>query len=148
MVFIDSDLAIRCMQKRDKPINKKAREIMDYLSDTKDIIKMTAYNHAELIRGAYLSNLVSENMQAVENFIRQLEIVYSDAESIKIYAEVSATLSLKGEDVGDIDELISSVVIRHNDVLFSRNTDHFKRVPGLKVIDWSALATPPSGPME
>lgn len=125
-----------CLQKRDKPENKKAREIMDSLFEENAEVKMTSYNYAELIRGAYLSKLVSENMQVVENFVRRFTIVFSDQESIKIYAQTSATLRLKGEDIGDIDELISSITIRHDDVFFTRNTDHFNRIPGMKVVDW------------
>ncbi|HME52113.1 MAG TPA: type II toxin-antitoxin system VapC family toxin [Candidatus Lokiarchaeia archaeon] len=143
MVFVDSDIVIMCLQKHDKPENKKAREIMEYLFDNNAEVKMTAYNYAELIRGAYLSKLVSENMQAVENFARRFTIVFSDQESIKIYAQSSATLRLKGEDIGDIDELISSIAIRYDDVFFTRNTDHFNRIPGMKVIDWFMYAISP-----
>jgi tRNA(fMet)-specific endonuclease VapC len=142
MVFVDSDIVIMCLQKRDKPENKKAREIIEHLFDTNDEVKMTAYNYAELIRGAYLSKLVSENMQAVENFVRRFTVVFSDQESIRIYAQASATLRLKGEDIGDIDELISSITIKHGDVFFTRNTDHFNRIPGMKVVDWFAYSIP------
>jgi tRNA(fMet)-specific endonuclease VapC len=136
MVFVDSDLAIKCLQKKDKPENKKAREILAFLYDNNDEVRMTSYNHAELIRGAYLSKLVSENMQAIENLVRKFRIIFSDEKSIKIYAQTAATLRLKGEDIGDIDELIASIVVSHDDVFFTRNVDHFKRVPGIKVVNW------------
>ncbi len=136
MVFLDSDIVIKCLQKRDKPDNKKAREIVEYLFDNNDEVKITSYNYAELIRGAYISKLVSENMQAIENFVRRCTIVFSDIQSIEVYARTSATLRLKGENIGEIDELISSITIRHDDVFFTRNLEHFNRIPGMKVVDW------------
>ncbi|NMC04593.1 MAG: type II toxin-antitoxin system VapC family toxin [Candidatus Lokiarchaeota archaeon] len=144
MVFIDSDLVIKCLQKQDKPENKKAREIMDYLYENKDEIKLTAYNYAELLRGVYLSAMVSENMQAIENIIHRFRIIFSDEKSIKAYAQISATLKLKGEDIGDIDELIASIVVANNDVLYTRNLSHFNRVPGMKVVDWYSQSISPA----
>nr|MDO8086727.1 hypothetical protein [Candidatus Sigynarchaeum springense]MDO8116980.1 hypothetical protein [Candidatus Sigynarchaeota archaeon] len=143
MVFIDTDLAVKCLQKRDKLENKKARDVLAYLYNTNDEIRMTSYNYAELIRGAYLSKLVSENMQAIENLVHKFRIIFSDERSIKAYAQTSATLKLKGEDIGDIDELVSSIVVTYNDVFFTRNVDHFKRVPGMKVVDWFNYTIPP-----
>lgn len=49
-----------------------------------------------------------------------------------------ARLRLLGTPLDDIDLLISGIALEHGLVLVTRNRNHFVRIDGLTVADWSA----------
>jgi len=136
MPFIDTDLMIKCLQPQNAEINKKARTFLSNLFETHSEVKTTIYNYAELFRGAYLSKRVAHNMSLVERFLAQFSIIFPNFESIKEYSRISANLQIKGEKIGDIDELIASIVVSEEDILYTRNIRHFERVPLINIVNW------------
>jgi tRNA(fMet)-specific endonuclease VapC len=67
--------------------------------------------------------------------------------STEISADIYASLREKGQLIDDIDILIAGVALANNLVLVTHNEDHFKRIKGLEIRDWSkeAAASPNSG---
>jgi tRNA(fMet)-specific endonuclease VapC len=47
-------------------------------------------------------------------------------------------LNKKVKKIGRTDLLISSIALAHNATVVTRNLQHFKQVPGLKVENWMA----------
>lgn len=136
MPFIDTDLMIKCLQPKNADINKKARKILSSLFKAHSEVKTTIYNYAELLRGAYLSKRVAHNMSLVTKFIERFSIIFPSFESIKEYSRISANLQMKGEKIGDFDELIASIVVNEEEVLYTRNIQHFERVPLINLVNW------------
>lgn len=58
--------------------------------------------------------------------------------SADLAAEQYARLRRRGTPVDDIDLLIAGIALEHGLVLVTRNCDHFKRVDGLSIEDWSS----------
>jgi predicted nucleic acid-binding protein len=139
MPYIDSDLMIKCLQPKNQEINKTARKILSWLFKNNSEVKTTIYNFAELFRGAYLSKRVAHNMSLVEKFISRFTIVFPTYNSVKEYARISANLQIKGEKIGDLDELIASIIVDDEDVLYTRNIQHFERVPLINLVNWENL---------
>ena len=137
MVFIDTDLAISFLSNKKTPITKKARIVMQHLFDENIEINFTIFNYAELIRGAYISSKVAQNLRIVEEFVKRFKIVPFTNDAAIIYAKIYADLKKRGESIGDFDELISSIVITNEDILFTRNIDHFKRINLLEYKNWT-----------
>jgi len=136
LVFIDSDLAICFLRKKNTIANNKAKKIFQKFIDEKQNIKMTIFNYAELFRGAYLSKNVAHNLQIIEEFVKNFQImIFTEKEAVS-YAKIYADLKLKRENIGDFDELIASIVISNDDVLYTRNLNHFERIKLLKIINW------------
>jgi tRNA(fMet)-specific endonuclease VapC len=50
---------------------------------------------------------------------------------------LEAELRRKGSQIGLFDPLIAAHALVEDATLVTKNTKDFKRVPGLKVIDWS-----------
>ena len=139
MVFIDTDLAISFLSNTQNSISKKAKVIMQHLFNQNIEINFTIFNYAELIRGAYISSKVAQNLRIVEEFVKRFKIVPFTNDAAIIYAKIYADLKKRGESIGDFDELISSIIITHEDILYTRNIDHFRRVNLLKIKNWSEL---------
>jgi tRNA(fMet)-specific endonuclease VapC len=145
MVFIDSDLLIKCI----RPLNPKkpefnkqllrAREVMDSLFQKYKKIKITLYNYVELYKGAYLSEKVANNLHLVEIYCSKFDIVLPTLSSAKEYAKISANLESKGIIVGIFDMLIASIVIINRDILLTKNLDHFVRIPEIQCDNWETF---------
>jgi tRNA(fMet)-specific endonuclease VapC len=145
MVFVDSDLLIACLRplvRKNPKYNQillRARQQMEELFATHSIVKTTIYNLAELYKGAYKSKNVANNLRIVEKFLERFEVITPTVESSKEFARVWADLEMKGESIGVMDILIASVVMSNEDLLVTRNIDHFGRIPLLEYVDWSII---------
>ncbi len=45
-------------------------------------------------------------------------------------------LERKGEPIGEMDALIASVALAHNERIVTKNVKHFGRVEGLEIESW------------
>jgi predicted nucleic acid-binding protein len=52
-------------------------------------------------------------------------------------AKIQAELRKKGKEIGHTDTLIAGIAIASNLELITNNTEHFKRIKGLKIANWS-----------
>jgi len=139
MIFIDTDLAINVLSGQKTEKNTKAKKIMKILFEKYDNIYLTIFNKAELIRGAYISSNVAKNLRIIDEFVQRFELVIFDENSLQEYSRIYADLKKKGENIGDFDELIASIVYSHDGILYTHNVDHFQRISLMKIMDWMNL---------
>ena len=137
MIFIDTDLAISFLSKVEKPANKQAKDVMKQLFSTHQVLNLTIFNYAELLRGAYLSSNVAYNTRIVQEFTRHFRVINLSEKAVELYSMIYAELKLKGESIGDMDELIASIVIANDGILYTKNLEHFERINLIKLEDWS-----------
>lgn len=79
----------------------------------------------------------SAKLKAVIDLFREMyPVVEWTAEMVPVYAEIRCALENAGTPIGDLDMLIAAVAKQGDYVLVTNNTDHFKRVPGLRVENW------------
>ena len=90
---------------------------------------------AELKYGAYKSNRTKENLDLIEHFISEINVV-SFAESIDYFAQEKNRLVSSGTPVEDFDLLIASAALSKNLILVTDNLKHFVNIQGLSVEDW------------
>lgn len=131
MPILDSDIIIAYFRNISKAV-----EIIDNLILEKTHLKTTIFNVAELYKGAYLSSKVEENIKQIEEFLENITIIeFSVQDSIK-FAQISAELRKKGEKIGDFDELIASIAINNKETIYTRNINHYERIPQLLYKNW------------
>jgi tRNA(fMet)-specific endonuclease VapC len=143
VVFVDADLLISCIRPLNpaKPeknkILQRARDVMEDLFATNDHVNITLYTLAELYKGVYKSQQVAYNLRLVEKYLARFELVLPNVDSAKEYARLSADLESKGQIIGIMDILIASCIISNDEILYTRNVDHFNRIPGLNLVNWA-----------
>jgi predicted nucleic acid-binding protein len=58
----------------------------------------------------------------------------------KVVLDIASTVKLKmqkqGKGISDDDLFIAAYCLKHNLPLVTNNTDHFKNVEGLKILNW------------
>lgn len=74
---------------------------------------------------------------AVEFFLELVDVVPWDEEAAGRYAEIRAVLESVGTPIGNMDTLIAASALADGCVIVTHNTDHFGRVPGLSIQDWT-----------
>lgn len=91
---------------------------------------------AELKFGVENSEKKEKNQKALDNFLTGIKIV-PIFHSLDLYAKEKARLRKAGTPLDDFDLLIGVTALTHNLIVVTNNTDHFKRVKGISVEDWT-----------
>jgi len=93
---------------------------------------------AELAHGANKSNLVEQNLSALEQFLLPIEVADFDQRASAAYGVVRAYLEQEGKIIGSMDMLIGAHALSLGVIVVTNNVDEFQRIPKLKVEDWMA----------
>lgn len=91
---------------------------------------------AELYFGAYNSKKISENLQKIGQFKKNLNILSDTEESAMVFGRIKSELKSKGKIIEDFDILIASIAVVNNCIVVTNNDDHFSRIEGLQVENW------------
>ena len=96
-------------------------------------IKISDITLAELYFGAYKS--------CREKHFDDVRKIYGLFESYPIqhlrkYGELRWMLEQKGMKIGDMDMFIAATALEEDLILVTGNTDHFYRIPDLKIENW------------
>jgi tRNA(fMet)-specific endonuclease VapC len=75
--------------------------------------------------------------QRFEEFLAAVTILPFDLDDARAAAKVRAVLERAGLKIGAYDVQIAGQTLRRGLTLVTHNVRHFKRVPGLVVVDWS-----------
>lgn len=90
---------------------------------------------AELKYGAYKSNRTKENLESIEHFIAEINVV-TFAESIDFFAKEKNRLRLLGTPIEDFDLFIASAALSNDLILVTDNLKHFVNIEGLSIENW------------
>jgi len=144
MIVLDTDH----MSLLERPTNPVSERLRDKLSDIGPEGRCTTIiSYEEQVRGwtAYLSKARTV-AQLIENY-RRLRIQLENYCVIEIleFDELAATryqeLRRQGIKVGSMDLRITAIVLARNATLLSRNLKDFRKVPGLRVEDWTKVSS-------
>lgn len=91
---------------------------------------------AELKFGVENSEKKEKNQKALDNFLSGVKIV-PIFHSLDLYASEKARLRKSGTPVDDFDLLIAVTSVTHNLTMVTNNTEHFKRIKGITLKDWT-----------
>jgi len=91
---------------------------------------------AELKFGVENSEKKDKNQKALDNFLIGVKIV-PIFHSLDLYAKEKSRLRKVGTLIDDFDLLIGVTSVTHNLTMVTNNTDHFKRIRGITLEDWT-----------
>jgi tRNA(fMet)-specific endonuclease VapC len=79
---------------------------------------------------------VIKNIELLNEFTSELNILYLDTECGKIFGKIKADLKKEGKIINDSDLFIASIAINNKMRLVTNNDKHFKRIEDLQVENW------------
>lgn len=91
---------------------------------------------AELKFGVENSEKNEKNKEVLENFLTGIKIV-PIFHSLDLYAKEKARIRKLGTPIADFDLLIGVTSVSHNLIMVTNNSDHFKRIRGINLEDWT-----------
>ncbi|MDP3232770.1 MAG: type II toxin-antitoxin system VapC family toxin [Myxococcales bacterium] len=99
-------------------------------------LRIGAITLAELRYGIAKSQqplVATANLRA---FLDRVAVVPFDEAACTEYGQLRAALEKRGTIIGPLDLLIAAQALSQRWTLVTSNTREFRRVPGLKVVDW------------
>jgi tRNA(fMet)-specific endonuclease VapC len=128
--LLDTDIIIYWLNDAIPNIRNKINSIAN------DEIYISSITVAELYFGAYYSSQVIKNIELLNEFTSELNILNLDTECGKIFGKIKADLKKEGKIINDSDLFIASIAISNKMRLVTNNDKHFKRIEDLKIENW------------
>lgn len=132
MYLLDTNACVFLLN-RSRP--KLARKLLAMRAD--DIV-LSAIVAAELTYGAAKSRRPAEARAAIDVLLGTFALVGFAMPAVEAYGALRADLERRGAPIGPMDMLIAAHAVSLGSVLVSNNLREFRRVPGLRVEDWSS----------
>jgi len=99
-------------------------------------LRMSAITLAELNFGVAKSSQPRRATFNVRALLSKVAVVPFDEAACERYGALRAVLERRGSPIGPLDTLIAAHALALHWPLATHNTAEFRRVPGLKVVDW------------
>ena len=116
-------------------ILRKLLDLREHVSPDEELAT-TAISVAELTHGANRSQRRDDNLARLEVFLSALSILPFDEAAGRRFGILKAELDARGEPLDNLDLQIASIAIETDSVLLTNNARHFKRVNGLRLLNW------------
>lgn len=100
-------------------------------------IGISSITLCELQFGVANSANPEKNQRALTNFLGPLEVLDFPSGAALPYGNIRTHLQRAGTPIGSYDLLLSAHALYLNLIMVTNNTKEFKRVPGLKVENWT-----------
>ncbi len=131
MVCVDTSFLIDLLRGKEKAIQELLR-----IENGGERIATTPISASELFEGAYESSNAERETAKVRELLRRLALLEFSTEACEKYGRLATQLRSLGAQIGDLDTLIASIAMTHNESILTRNVNHFGKVPGLIVRTW------------
>ena len=128
--MLDTNILIYAIKNRPKKVRETFKSHSDYLS-------MSSVTLGELIYGAERSAQVARNLQDIESLAAHMDVLPFDYLAVTHFGQLRAELTKKGKPIGPYDSMLAGHARSLGLILVTNNMRKFKRVPGLRVENWS-----------
>ena len=130
MILLDTTFLIDLLRKKKNAVSK-AIELT-----TRDKLSTTYINIYELLIGIYSIKGIDKEkkLQDVEKLMEKLEVFTLEKESAINSAKIGGDLILKGQVIGDTDNMIIGIALTNGiTTIVTRDIKHYKKVKEIKV---------------
>jgi tRNA(fMet)-specific endonuclease VapC len=130
MFLIDTDIIIYSLKNNESVI----RNFKLFFNEPKAVSIITI---GELLYGAYKSERKIENLGKVHRIAEIFPVIEISMTIIDTFAHLKSDLSARGVVIDEFDLLIGATALSMNYSIITNNEKHFKKIPGLDVINWA-----------
>ncbi len=93
--------------------------------------------YGEISDGIYDGTARGTDEAAFEKLLQAFDVLPLDEPIMRRLARIRGGLRKRGQGIGDPDIMIAATALHHDFMLITRNLDHFRCVPHLKLYDLS-----------
>jgi tRNA(fMet)-specific endonuclease VapC len=130
--MLDTNICIYLRQNRPPEVTARFRQMQHG-----DAV-LSVITYGELLYGAERSQQRSHALESLSRLISLLPVLPLPGEAAAFYGEIRAALEVRGERIGGNDLWIAAHAKSAGLTLVTNNEREFKRVPGLKLQNWTS----------
>ena len=97
-------------------------------------IAMSVISLAELYEGVFYSRNPQKSEQALQDFVRGIELLGIDKEITRAFGRERGRLRAAGKTLGDFDLLIGVTALQRGRTLLTNNRRHFELIEKLRIV--------------
>lgn len=129
--MLDTDILSEFLRGNPKVINKVDDHLKEY-----GFISLSIITYYEILNGLLYKD-ARKQLTRFEDFVALNKVIPLTLRMAKAAAVIQADLRKNGSEIGHTDTLIAGIAITSELQLVTNNTDHFKRIKGLEITNWS-----------
>lgn len=129
--MLDTDILSEFLRGNEKVV----KNVDDYLMEF-GFVSLSIITYYKILNGLLYKD-AKKQLKKFESFVTLNNFLLLTLRSTKLAANIQAELRKKGREIGHADTLIAGIAIANKLQLVTNNTDHFKRIKGLQLANWS-----------
>ena len=129
--MLDTDILSEFLRGNPKVIAKVDEHLQEY-----GFINLSIITYYEILNGLLYKD-AKKQLTRFEAFIALNKVIPLTLRTAKTAAVIQADLRKKGSEIGHTDTLIAGIAIANGLQLVTNNTEHFKRIKGLEITNWT-----------
>ena len=95
---------------------------------------MSVISLAELYEGVFYSRDPRKSEEALQDFLRGIELIGPDEETARVFGRERGRLRAGGKTIGDFDLLIRASALHHSLTVLTNNRRHFEFIEKLHIV--------------
>jgi tRNA(fMet)-specific endonuclease VapC len=128
--LVDTDILSEFLRGTDIVVENAKTYLESY-----DSINFSIITYYEILNGLLYKD-ARKQLNRFSDFAELNKILPLTLSATRQAAEIYANLRRKGQPIGHTDCLIAGIALTNNLQLVTNNTDHFKRMKGLEIVNW------------
>jgi tRNA(fMet)-specific endonuclease VapC len=129
-VLVDTDILSEFLRGTSRVVENAEKYLEEY-----DAINFSIITYYEILNGLLYKD-ARKQLQKFTDFADLNKVLPLTISATKQAAEIYAELKKTGQHIGHTDCLIAGIALTNDLQLVTNNTDHFKRVKGLEIVNW------------
>ena len=129
--MLDTDILSEFLRGNPKVIAKVDQHLKEY-----GFVSLSIITYYEILNGLLYKD-ARKQLARFEEFVELNKVIPLTLRMAKAAAAIQADLRKKGTEIGHTDTLIAGIAITSQLQLVTNNTNHFKRIKGLDLDNWS-----------
>jgi predicted nucleic acid-binding protein len=133
-VFLDTCFLVDLLKERKRRERGPATQTLETLGETE--LLLSVFVLCELRAGAELSGDPQRELPQVTRLVESHPVIYPDSSFPTLYGEAAGWLLRQGTPIPVMDLMIGVIAKRFGAPILTRDTEHFKKIPGLVVLNY------------
>ena len=128
--LVDTDILSEFLRGTPRAVENTEKYLQEY-----DAINFSIITYYDILNGLLYKD-ARKQLQKFTDFADLNKVLPLTISGAKQAAEIYADLKKTGQPIGHTDCLIAGIALTNGLQLVTNNTDHFKRVKGLEIVNW------------
>lgn len=129
--LIDTDILSEFLRGHEKVV----AHVDDYLKEFGHI-NISIITYYEILNDLLYKD-AKKQLEKFEDFVKLNRVIPLTVKTARSAATIQADLRKRGAEIGHTDTLIAGIALTNKMQLVTNNVNHFKRVKGLNVANWT-----------